>query len=77
MVSVSQAFDGAKDMKGLLQRVLRQFLKEDHKETTGDSEMELSSTLEKLLNEKRYTQSTLPKLCFPMYNNSYNTAMFD
>jgi disease resistance protein RPM1 len=77
MVSVSQAFDGAKDMKGLLQRVLRQFLKEDYKETTGDSEMELSSTLEKLLNEKRYTQSTLPKLCFPMYNNSYNTAMFD
>jgi disease resistance protein RPM1 len=63
LVSVSQAFNGGKDMKGLMARLLKQIvnLKEDG-ETQGNqlkiNQMdveELSSKLKELLKDKRYT----------------------
>jgi disease resistance protein RPM1 len=65
MVSASQAFDGGKDVKGLLVRVLGQILKvkEENQETTRERLTDekirkmdvekLSSTLKELLDEKR------------------------
>jgi len=64
LVSVSQAFDGGKDMKGLMARLLKQIvnLKEDGEQTQGNqlkiNQMdveELSSKLKELLKDKRYT----------------------
>ena len=52
LVSVSQAFDAGKDMKGLLARVLRQIekaMQTDEMDVQG-----LSSKLNEVLKDKRY-----------------------
>jgi disease resistance protein RPM1 len=67
LVSVSQAFDGAKDLKGLLKRVLQQMVNPAMDVGQGINEEndqdKLAAKLKETLKNKRYYQTTVSHYC--------------